>query len=102
MVVPYNLTQGNGSSTYSIGVITEEYNGNEMFGLPLNPIWGDKSSDWYADKIENCLGIVYLEDGIWKAHFKEFPNGVYDTIIERGRGYELSVNDISLFTYIGW
>jgi hypothetical protein len=102
MVVPYNATLGDGSSTYSIGVITEEYNGNEMFGLPLKPIWGDRSTDWYADQIPNALGIVYLESGEWKAHFEEFPEGVYDTIVERARGYELSVYESSLFSYIGW
>jgi hypothetical protein len=102
LVVPYNSTQGNGSTTYSIGVITTEYNGNEMFGLPLKPIWGDKSTDWYVDQIQNCLGIVYLENELWKAHFKEFPEGVYDTIIEYGRGYELSVYTQTHFSYVGW
>jgi PKD repeat protein len=102
MVVPYNDTLGDGSSTYSIGVITEEYNGNEMFGLPLKPVWGDMSADWYVDQIPNALGIVYLKDGIWKAHFKEFPEGVYDTILEVGKGYEVSVFAKSLYTYIGW
>jgi len=102
LVIPFNYTQGSGSSSYSIAVITEEYNGNEMFGLPLKPLWSDKSADWYVDQIPYCLGIVYLEDGIWKAHFKEFGEGVYDTIIEQGRGYELTVYDTSLYTFIGW
>jgi len=102
LIVPYNSTQGNGSSTYSIGVITTEYNGNEMIGLPLKPIWGVKSADWYVDQIPNCLGIVYLENGIWKAHFKEFKEGVYDTTIEHGRGYELTVYDTSIYSFVGW
>jgi hypothetical protein len=102
MVVPYNSTQGEGSSTYSIGVITTEYHGNEMIGLPLKPVWGVKYADWYVDQIPNALGIVYLDSGIWKAHFKEFPEGVYDTILEVGRGYEVSVYAKSLYTYIGW
>jgi hypothetical protein len=102
MVVPYSFVGGEGASTYSIGIITEEYNGNEMIGLPLKPVWGDKSADWYADQIPNCLGLVFLEDGIWKAHFKEFPEEVYDTIVEFGRGYEVSVYSTSRFSYIGW
>jgi hypothetical protein len=102
LIVPFNSTLGNGSSTYSIGVITEEYNGNEMFGLPLKPVWGDMSADWYVDQIPNTLGIVFLEEGIWNAHFKEFPEGVYDTTIEYGRGYELTVYAISKHTIIGW
>jgi hypothetical protein len=69
-----------------------------MFGLPLKPIWGDMSTDWYVDQIPNALGIVYLDSGIWKAHFKEFPEGVYDTTVEYGRGYELSVFATSLFS----
>jgi hypothetical protein len=73
-----------------------------MIGLPLKPVWGDKSADWYVDQIPNALGIVYLEAGIWKAHFREFPEGVYDTIVERGRGYELTVYKTTLHTYIGW
>lgn len=102
LVVPFNYVNNNGSSTYGIGVITEEYNGNEMFGLPLKSDWGDRSADWYVDQIPNCLGIVFVGDGIWKAHFKEFPEGVYDTTIKMGRGYELSVFATSLFTYVGW
>jgi len=102
LVVPFNSTLGNGSSTYSIGVWTAEFNGNEMFGLPLKPVWDDKSADWYVDQMPYCLGIVYLEDGIWKAHFKEFKEGVYDTIIQLGRGYELTVFTTSRFTFIGW
>jgi len=103
LVVPYNATTyTNGSSTYSIGIITAEYNGNVMFGLPLKPVWDAKSADWYVDQIEFCLGIVYLEDGIWKAHFREFREGVYDTTIEYGRGYELTVYMTSIYSYIGW
>jgi hypothetical protein len=102
MVVPYSLAQGDGSGTYSIGVITEEFNGNEMFGLPLKPIWGDQSADWYADQIPNCLGIVFLENGEWKAHFKEFPEGVYDTTIEMVTGYEISVFAPSRYSFVGW
>jgi hypothetical protein len=99
LIVPFSYFYGNGSTTYSIGLITEEFNGNEMFGLPLKPIWGDMSTDWYVDQIPNALGIVYLDSGIWKAHFKEFPEGVYDTTVEYGRGYELSVFATSLFSY---
>jgi hypothetical protein len=102
LVIPWNSILGNGSSTYSIGVFTEEYNGNEMFGLPLKPIWGDMSADWYVDQIPNCLGIVFLANGDWKAHFKEFPERVYDTTIEMGRGYELSVHAMSRYSFVGW
>jgi hypothetical protein len=103
MIIPYDTIGGtNGSSSYSIGVWTAEYNGNHLFGLPLKPIWGDESADWYVDQIPNCLGIVFLDNGEWKAHFKEFPEGVYDTILETGIGYELTVNDTSLYSFIGW
>jgi parallel beta-helix repeat protein len=102
IVVPSELTDCDGSSTYSIGVITEEYSGNEMFGLPLKPTWGDKSADWYVENIPNALGMVYLDDGVWKAHFKEFPEGVYDTAITFGRGYEISVYSSSKYSFIGW
>jgi hypothetical protein len=103
MIIPHDPIGGtNGSSTYSIGVWTAEYNGNEMFGLPLKPVWGLESADWYVDQIPNCLGIVFYENGIWKAHFKEFPEGVYDTMIEFGKGYQVSVYDTSLYSYVGW
>jgi hypothetical protein len=101
IVIPYNGAL-NGSSSYSIGVWTAEYNGNEMFGLPLKPDWGVMSADWYVDQIDFCLGINFLENGIWKAHFKEFPEGVYDTMLEMGFGYQLSVYDTSIFSYVGW
>jgi hypothetical protein len=102
MVVPNSDVEGDGSSTYSIGIFTAEYNGNEMIGLPLKSTWGEKSADWYVDQIPNCLGLVFFEDSIWKAHFKEFPEGVYDTTIEAGKGYEISVYATSLFSFIGW
>jgi hypothetical protein len=103
MIIPYNTTSmERGSSTYSVGVDKTTYNGNEMIGLPLKPQWGDKYADWYVDQIPEALGIVYLEGGIWKAHFKEFPEGVYDTILELGRGYELSVNVQSFYIFVGW
>jgi hypothetical protein len=103
MIIPYETTKGIiGSSSYSIGIWTTEYNGNDMFGLPLKPIWDDKSADWYVDQIPNCLGIVFLEGGMWKAHFKEFPEGVYDTILGVGKGYRITVYDTSRFSYIGW
>jgi len=103
LIVPYYTATGAiGSSTYSIGVWTAEYNGNDFFALPLKPISGYESADWYTDQIPNCLGIVYLENGIWKAHFKEFPAGVYDTTITYGRGYGLSVYASTLYSHIGW
>jgi parallel beta-helix repeat protein len=102
MIIPYDPVQGSkGSSTYSVGVVTAEFNGNEMFGLPLKPLWGDKSADWYIEQIPNSLGIVYLDEGIWKGHFKEFPEGVYDTIIEYGRGYEITTFATSTYSFIG-
>jgi hypothetical protein len=102
MIIPYDTGTGtNGSSSYSIGVWTTEYNGNDLFGLPLKPQWGAMSADWYVDQIPNCLGIVFLENGEWKAHFKEFPEGVYDTTIVRGNGYVVSVFEASLFSYVG-
>jgi parallel beta-helix repeat protein len=102
MIIPHDpLSVTNGSSTYSIGVITQEFNGNEMFGLPLKPLWGDKSADWYVEQIPNSLGLAFLEEGIWKAHFKEFPEGVFDTIIEYGRGYEVTVCMTSKYSLIG-
>jgi hypothetical protein len=102
LIVPRDINSGiNGSSTYGIGVITNEFNGNEMFGLPVKPIWGAMYADWYVDQIPFALGIVFMENGMWKAHFKEFPEGVYDTIIRQGSGYEVSVYTTSLYSFIG-
>jgi hypothetical protein len=103
MIIPYNTALGtNGSSTYTIGVWIVEYNGNEMLGLPLKPDWGDKSADWYVDQIPFCLGITYLENGVWKSHFKEFPAGVFDITIRPGIGFEVSVYETARFSFQGW
>jgi hypothetical protein len=103
MIIPINTgTMELGSSTYSVGVLKATYNGNEMIGLPVKPQWGDKYADWYVDQIPNALGLVYLEGGIWKAHFKEFPEGVYDTILEFGKGYEITVYSTSSYIFVGW
>jgi hypothetical protein len=102
IVLPYDpLTKLYGSSTYSIGIWTMEFNGNEFFGLPLKPVWGDKSADWYVEQVPNSLGIVFLEGSMWKAHFKEFPEGVYDTLLDFGKGYQVSVYSKSFFSFVG-
>ena len=103
MVVPYDPVGGlNGSSTYSIGVWTMGFNGNEMFGLPLKPSWGTVSADWFVEQVPNSLGLVFLENGEWKAHFRYFPEGVFDTTIEYGKGYEISVYATDQYSFIGW
>jgi len=102
MVIPTDSSGGLGSSTYSVGVFTEEYRfGTDVFALPLKPA-EPNSLDWYCDNIPNVVGIIHLMKGYWKLHAREMPEGVYDVEAVQCEGYQISFNGaVTRFTFIG-
>jgi hypothetical protein len=103
MIVPENETGEKGSSSYSVGIWTEEYDsGYDSFGIPLKT---NKyhSADWYCDNIPNTVGINYFDTGmqLWMWHSNRMPEGAFDTQIEMTTGYQISTNSNTKFTFIG-
>lgn len=103
MVVPLKTGGNEGSSTYSIGVISVTYKeGHNAMGLPLKP-YGVWTLDYYCENILGTTGMAYMTSGIWKFHAREMPAGVYDPFIEQGEGYQISVDgQATRYTYVGY
>jgi hypothetical protein len=104
MVVPFHASGVRGSSTYSIGVWTEEYlAGYDTIGIPLQLIFGDQTADWYCDNIPDVVGINYLIYGNqwWAWHSERMPAGAFDPMLVMAEGYQLSTSNATKFTFIG-
>ena len=103
VVIPADLSGGLGSSTYSIGIFTEEYrSGTDTFALPLKPE-EPHSLDWYCDNILNVAGIIHLMKGYWRLHAREMPEGVYDAVALQSEGHQISLEwGTTSYTFIGY
>jgi PKD repeat protein len=103
MVVPFNANGTRGSSTYSIGIWTEEYwGGYDTIGIPLKT-GNNHTADWYCDNIPDTIGINYFNFGYqeWEWHSKRMPSIAFDPILEITSGYQISTSGLSKFTFIG-
>ncbi|UCE37258.1 MAG: right-handed parallel beta-helix repeat-containing protein [Thermoplasmata archaeon] len=103
MVVPFNALGIRGTSTYSIGIWTEEYLSQyDTMGIPLK-LDVDHTADWYCDNIPDTVGINYFDyDGQrWCWHSKRMSEGAYDTVLKMTEGYQISTSDTTEFTFIG-
>ncbi|UCG68247.1 MAG: PKD domain-containing protein [Thermoplasmata archaeon] len=103
MVVPFNESGVRGSSTYSIGIWTEEYLPQyDTFGIPLK-ININKTADWYCDEIPNTVGINYYIQSYqrWCWHSKRMSSGAYDPLLMMTKGYQISTSSTTKFTFIG-
>jgi parallel beta-helix repeat protein len=103
MVVPFNTSGVRGSSTYSIGVWTEEYlAGYDTVGIPLKQSTY-KTADRYCDNIPDTVGINYFiySGQRWGWHSTRMPNGAYDPILVMAEGYQISTSGPTKFTFIG-
>ncbi len=103
MVVSLAASGRLGGSTYSIGVISKEYQpGHSTVGLPLEPL-GIWTLDYYCEVMTTVVGMAYIVHGVWKFHATEMPTGVYDPFIEQGEGYQISVEgQPSRYIYVGF
>jgi parallel beta-helix repeat protein len=103
MVVPFNASGVRGSSTYSIGVWTEEYlAGYDTIGIPLK-LSTYTTTDWYCDNIPDVVGINYyiLNRQRWGWHSTRMPEGAYDPVLEMAKGYQISTSNATKFTFVG-
>jgi len=103
MVVPFNASGVRGSSTYSIGVWTEDYLAEyDTFGVPLKMIY-NYTADWYCDNIPDTVGINYyiVNEQRWGWHSERMPEGAYDPVIVMTEGYQISTSIATKFIFIG-
>ncbi|MEE9115477.1 MAG: hypothetical protein V3U09_01105, partial [Thermoplasmata archaeon] len=103
MVIPLTAGGNEGGSTFSIGVISVEYQaGHNAMGLPLEPnaVW---TLDFYCEIMMTVTGMAYIVTGVWKFHATEMPAGIYDPFIEQGEAYQISVEgQPSRYIYVGY
>jgi hypothetical protein len=104
MIVPLNQsTMERGTGSYSVGVWTTDIlNSYHTFGLPLKP-HGYNLTDWYCDKIQFAVGINFFNSSyqIWYWHATSMPEGAFDTLIEMGEGYQISISSPTKFSFVG-
>ncbi len=103
MVVPFNASGVRGSSTYTIGIWTEEYLSQyDTFGIPLK-MDGNQTADWYCDNIPDTVGINYYiySEQRWCWHSTRMPEGAYDPTLVMIGGYQISTSGTTKFTFIG-
>jgi hypothetical protein len=103
MIVPENDLGERGTSTYSIGVWTEEYlAGYDTIGIPVKMDDGN-TLDWYCDNIIDSVGINYLIqiEGRWGWHSTSMPEGAFDTQLMITHGYQISTTGPTQFTFVG-
>jgi hypothetical protein len=103
MVVPFNASGVRGSSTYSIGIWTEDYLvEHDTFGVPLKTE-GYHAVHWFCDNIPDTVGMNYfnITNQRWQWHSNRMPEGAYNPTIEMIKGYQISTSSSTKFTFIG-
>lgn len=103
IVVPYSASGIAGSSTYSLGVWTEDYLSQyDTMGLPLK-LKDTKTADWYSDNIPDAVGINYYiyNEQRWSWHSTRMPRGAYDPDIIMTEGYQISTSASTTYIFIG-
>jgi TolB protein len=103
MVVPFNGSGIKGSSTYSLGIWTEEYLSHyDTFGIPLK-LNNNNTADEFCDIIPNVVGLNYYNVSAqrWCWHSTKMPSGAYDPKLMMTEGYQISTSNTTKFTFIG-
>jgi hypothetical protein len=103
MIVPENELGERGTTTYSIGVWTEDFSGAfDTFGMALSTSLS-LTLDWYCDGITNSVGMNYYQESVqrWGWHSTAMPPGAFDTVVTMGEGYQISISAPTRFTFIG-
>jgi outer membrane protein assembly factor BamB len=103
MIVPVNETNVKGTSTYSVGVWTEEYLSQyDTFGIPLK-LESYQTADWFCDNIPDTVGINYFNNSQerWSWHSTRMSEGAFDPLMEMVYGYQISTSSATKFSFIG-
>jgi hypothetical protein len=103
MIVPVNETGTEGTSTYSIGVWTEDFLPQyDTIGIPLK-LNNNQTVDWYCDNISYTVGMNYftISQQRWDWHSTKMVAGAFDPILVMTEGYQISTLNTTRFTFIG-
>ena len=104
MVVPSQSGTGErGVSSYSIGVFTARYlDQYDTVGIPLK-LDSYPTADAFAFDVDNCVGINYFDYPTqeWRWHSERMTAGAFDPTFERGRGYQISTQALTKFSFVG-
>lgn len=95
MVIAVNSSGVRGSSTYSVGLETVHLeSGIHSVGLMLQQI---KQMDLYdsCNFYPGIEGIAYVVSGVWKFHSWAMSHNAYNTDMNQGNGYQVSVRSLS-------
>jgi hypothetical protein len=102
-VMPVDIADELGSSTYSVGVQTIMYSaGSDTFSIPLNTTYRSALDD-FCGVVSNVAGISYVVHDVWRFHSLEMPAGVYDSDVLMGEGFQISIDDqaTTSWTFVG-
>ncbi len=102
-VVVVNIFDMKSVTSNIAGKWTIEFNeGVNTFSLPLEPFEQHEVS-WYQDRIPDCYYIKWLDpvSHNWVKHSNTDQEGMNDTQVVIGDGYELYLNQSSYFTVCG-
>jgi hypothetical protein len=103
LIVPVSGVGERGSSCYSIGVWTGNYDaGYDTLALPLK-LDSTQSIDWYCEAVDNTLGMNYYNqpEQRWMWHKTLMQAGVYDPDLEMCRGYQISTTTATKYSFVG-
>ncbi len=76
--------------------------GVNSFSLPLEP-YRDLNISWFAGDIPNVIFIRWMDSaGHWITHPKGMGEGVSDTIVRMGKGYEVALTSLTRYTFTGY
>ena len=104
MVVPSQSGTGErGVSSYSIGVFTAKFlDQYDTVGVPLK-LGAYPTADAFASGVDSCVGINYFDypTQVWMWHSERMNVGAFDLTFERGRGYQISTQALTKFSFVG-
>ncbi len=91
------------NTTYSLGVWTRNYEqGSDTLALPLK-LDATHAIDFYCDAIDHIWGMNYYNypEQRWMWHKTIMPEGIYDTDVVMGEGYQVSTTSVTKYTFVG-
>ncbi len=91
MVIAVNSSGAWGSSTYSVGIERIDISPGIISLGPHLDSQNKKDIHRFCREYPSVVGVAYTSSGLWKFHSSVMPPSAYNTWIEQGRGYQVSV-----------
>lgn len=108
MVVPWNLSLGMGSTSYSVGIHLLSFSSyHQSISIPLRPIVDGVPTvlnlSYYADNIPmvSVMGWYLQAEKRWVPHIPEMPEGAFDFAFDLTSGAELHLLALIEFAFVG-